>query len=136
MFRRFVICVSIIFCSLNLSGCFLLILPAVGLVAGAGIGVGTAKWMSDKLVEQVPYPYQKAIEGARAGVKSMGMETIKETNTDKLTQISCKYTDGRTVWINIVLVSDKVSRIEVRVGSWGGKEEARKVLDAIMNSLK
>jgi hypothetical protein len=136
MFQKLTRGIILIVCVLNFSGCFFLILPAVGLVAGAGIGIGTAKWMSDKLVEQVPYSYQHSIEGARAGVKSLNLEVIKETASDKLTQISCKYPDGRTVWINIVLVSDKLCRLEVRVGSWGGKEEASKILDAIMSNLK
>ena len=68
-------------------------------------------------------------------IRSFRAREIKETDTDKLTQISCKYKDGRTVWINVALVSAKVSRIEVRVGVWGGQKEAHAILDGILAHL-
>lgn len=136
MFKRIGLWLAVIVCSLNLSGCIFLLIPAaIGVVGGVGIGIGTAKWMSDKLVEQVPYPYEKTVHGARDGLKDMKLDVIKETDTDSLTQISCKYSDGRTVWINVVHVSTSVSRIEVRVGVWGGQAEARKVLDGILSHM-
>ena len=124
-------------CSFNLTGCVFLLIPAaIAVVGGVGIGIGTAKWLSDKLVEQVPYPYTKTVNGARDGINKMKLETIKETDTDALTQISCKYSDGRTVWVTVAHVSSSVSRIEVRVGVWGGQKEARIILDGILEHLK
>lgn len=137
MFKKVSIWIITVLCALNLSGCIFLLIPAaVAVVGGVGIGIGTAKWMSDKLVEQVPYTYAKSIQGARDGVNSLKLDIIKETGTDTLTQISCKYSDGRTVWVNVVHVSASVSRIEVRVGVWGGQPEARKVLEGILERLK
>jgi hypothetical protein len=136
MLRKMGLGVMIIFCSLNLSGCFLLIPAAICVVGGVGIGIGTAKWMSDKMVEQVPYPYAKTIQGARDEAGDLKLDIIKETDTDKMTQISCKYSDGRTVWISVLHVSESVSRIEVRVGVWGGQKEARAVLDGVLGRLK
>ena len=137
MFKKITIWLVMVFCSLNLSGCVFLLIPvAIGVVGGVGIGIGTAKWISDKLVEQVPYSYAKTVQGARDGVNDLKLVIIKEADTDSLTQISCKYPDGRTVWVNVVHVSASVTRIEVRVGVWGGQPEARKILDGIMGRLK
>jgi hypothetical protein len=136
MFKKFTLSVALIFCAVNLNGCVFLLVPvAVGVVGGVGIGIGTAKWLSDKLVEQVPHPYDKTVQGARDGLKDLKIDIIKEVGTDKLTQISCKYSDGRTVWVNVANVSASVSRIEVRVGVWGGQQEARKILDGILARL-
>jgi hypothetical protein len=136
MFKRFALSLALIFCAVNLNGCIFLLIPvAVGVAGGIGIGIGTAKWLSDKLVEQVPHPYDKTIQAARDGLKDLKIDVIKETGTDKLTQISCKYSDGRTVWINVAFVSDKISRIEVRVGVWGGQKEAHVILDGILARL-
>ena len=136
MFKKFTLFLAVLFFSFNLSGCVFLLIPiAVGVVGGVGIGIGTAKWMSDKLVEQVPHPFDKTVLAAQGGIKDLKLDIIKETDTDKLTQISCKYTDGRTVWVTIAFASAKVSRIEVRVGVWGGQAEARKVLDAVLTHL-
>ena len=114
---------------------FLLIPVAIGVIGGVGLGIGTAKWLSDKLVEQVPHPFAQTIKAAQDGIKGMKIDIIKETDTEKLTQISCKYPDGKTVWVNVVFVSVKVSRIEVRVGVWGGQPEARKILEGILSQL-
>jgi hypothetical protein len=136
MFRKFTLSLALVFCAVNLNGCVFLLIPAaIGVAGGIGIGIGTAKWMSDKLVEQVPHPYDKTIEGAEDGLKDLKIDIIKEDKTDKLTQISCKYPDGRTVWINVLPASDKVTRIEVRVGVWGGQKEARIILDGILAHL-
>jgi|GEM_PF-580885 len=136
MFKKFTLSLALVFCAVNLNGCVFLLIPvAVGVVGGVGIGIGTAKWLSDKLVEQVPHPYDKTVQGAHDGLKDLKIDIIKDTGTDKLTQISCKYPDGRTVWINVAFVSDKVSRIEVRVGVWGGQKEARVILDGILSKL-
>jgi hypothetical protein len=137
MFKKIGLGLAVLICSLNFSGCVFLLIPvAVGVVGGVGIGIGTAKWLSDKLVEQVPYPYIRSVQGARDGLKDLRLDIIKEVDTDTMTQISCKYSDGRTVWVNVVHVSKTVSRIEVRVGVWGGQPEARKVLDGILEQLK
>jgi len=136
MFKKITLWVVMVFCTLNLSGCVFLLIPvAIGVVGGVGIGIGTAKWLSDKLVEQVPDSYEKTVHGARDGVNNLKLEIIKETDLDKMTQISCKYADGRTVWVSVLHVSANVSRIEVRVGVWGGQPEARKILDAILARL-
>ena len=137
MFKKVSLLVVIVLSAFNLSGCVFLLIPAaIAVVGGVGIGIGTAKWLSDKLVEQVPYTYAKTVQGARDGVNDLKLVVIKETDTDTLTQISCKYSDGRTVWVSVLHVSDSVSRIEVRVGVWGGQPEARKVLDGILARLK
>jgi hypothetical protein len=136
MFKKFTLSLALIFCAVNLNGCVFLLIPiAIGVAGGVGIGIGTAKWMSDKLVEQVPHPFDKTVQGALDGLKGMKIDIIKETDTDTLTQISCKYSDGRTVWINVAKVSAKVTRIEVRVGVWGGQKEARIILDGILAKL-
>ena len=107
-----------------MSSCVFLLIPvAVGVVGGVGIGIGTAKWLSDKLVEKVPYSYDKTVQGVKEGLKNLQLEIVKETDSEKLTQINCKYSDGRVVWINVEYVSASVSRIEVRVGVWGGQKE-------------
>jgi hypothetical protein len=137
MFKKITLWGLMVLCTLNFSGCVFLLIPlGVAVVGGVGIGIGTAKWLSDKLVERVPYSFAKTKQAARDGVKDLNLEIIKEADTDTLTQINCKYSDGRTVWVNVMPASKTVSRIEVRVGVWGGQVEARKVLDGILSRLK
>jgi hypothetical protein len=133
MLKKMGLWIAIVVCSLNLSGCvFLLGAAAVGVVGG----VGTAKWLSDKLVEEVRFPYDRTVQGVRDGLKDLQLEISKVTATDETTQIISAYSDGRTVWVVVDHISSSVSRIQVRVGVWGGQPEARKILDGIMDHLK
>ena len=75
MFKKIGLWVVLVLCSLNLSGCVFLLIPAaIGIIGGVGIGIGTAKWMSDKLVEDVPYTYEKTIHGVKEGLKALNLE--------------------------------------------------------------
>lgn len=137
MLKRICLSVAMLCFVINSSGCIFLAIPlAVGVVAGAGIGIGTAKWMSDKLVEQVPYTFDRTIQGVKDGLLSMKLVIVKETVSDSLVQFNSTYSDGRTVWINVERVKDKVTKIEVRVGVWGGQKEANVILDGILSQLK
>ena len=79
MFKKFTLAVALVFCAVNLNGCVFLLIPvAIGVVGGVGIGIGTAKWMSDKLVEQVAHPYDQTVQGARDGLKDLKIDIVKE----------------------------------------------------------
>lgn len=137
MFKKIGLYLALVCCVANFSGCVFLLIPAaIGIAGGIGIGIGTAKWMSDKLVEEVPYDFAKTAQGVRDGLKSMQLIIVKESDTDTLVQFNSKYSDGRTVWINVEHIKDKVSKLEVRVGVWGGQKEARVILDGILSQLK
>jgi len=132
MVRKIGLFLILVMCSLNFSGCIFLLAGGAVVVGG----VGTAKWLSDKLVEEVNASYDRATQGARDGLNDLKLDITKVTTTDAVTEINCKYSDGRSVWVNIYHVSSNVSRLEVRVGVWGGQSEARQVLDGILEHLK
>ena len=50
-------------------------------------------------------------------------------------QIKGKYTDGKTIWVDIRPVTPSVTKIDVRVGAVSDKEAARIVLDEIKEHL-
>jgi hypothetical protein len=47
-----------------------------------------------------------------------------------------KYTDGKTIWIDVRRISDRSSKVEVRVGAVeGDKEAADKIIKRIQRYL-
>lgn len=116
---------------LLLSQCY----GCVALLAGAAGGAGTAVWLSNKLTQDVNAPAARVVNAAKASLKKMKLNVDKETTTEDVTQIISEYTDGKKVWVDVHQVTEKSSRLEIRVGVVGDEEPARKILDEILKRL-
>jgi len=102
---------------LNVYGCF-------WLVAGAAGGAGTSVWLGGKLTQEVNASFDRSIDAAKSALKSLKLDITKETKEEKVAQIMSKYTDGKTIWIDVHRVTETSSRIEVRVGAVSSDKEA------------
>lgn len=129
MFKRILYLMTVVSLSFSLCGC-------VALVAGAvGGGVGTAFWLSGKLVYETGVPFDEALRAAKDGLKDKAMLVRKETVNADAAQLLSTYYDGSRVWIDIHRISPSVSRIEVRVGARGNKAAERSLMDSIVGHL-
>ena len=129
MHRKILAVLFAILFMLNMSGC-------VFLLAGAAGGAGTALWLSGKLSQDVKAPFEKTIKATKSALKSLRLKIDKETVTDDTAQIMSKYTDGKTIWIDIHRISETSSNIQVRVGAVEhDKETADKILKKITRYL-
>jgi hypothetical protein len=128
MFKKFGMLLACAFLLLNVSGCF-------ALFAGAAGGAGTAVWLSGKLTQEVNLSVERSQKAAKSALTSLSLDIAKETVKEDIVQLISRYTDGRTIWVDIHRITDKVSRIEVRVGAAGDKEAARKIMERISKYL-
>lgn len=104
----------------------------VALLAGTAGGAGTAVWLSGKLSQEVKAPLDRSIVAAKSALKSLKLEVTKQTVKKNVAQVMSKYTDGKTIWIDIRRLTSSTSKIDVRVGAVNGdKEAADKILDRI-----
>jgi len=119
----------VIACLCSITGC-------VALLAGAAGGAGTALWLSGKLSQEVNAPFDRTIKATKSALTSLKMVINKETVEENIAQIMSKYSDGRTVWIDIRRMTQASSQVEVRVGVVSqDKEAAEKILKKIMRYL-
>lgn len=117
-----------VFLVCNIYGCVIL--------AGTAGGVGTAVWLSGKLTQEVNFPFERVVEAAKSGLKSLRLDITKVTVEDKVAQIMGKYSDGKTIWVDVHKITEASSRIEVRVGAVSAdKEAAAKILKQIERYL-
>ncbi len=117
-----------LFVVLSLYGCSLLVAGAVG-------GIGTAVWLSNKLVQEVNAPFERALAAAKGGILALKLKIDEETIKEDVAQIMSSYVDGQKIWIDIHKINAKTSRIEVRVGLTGDETAARKIMDTILKQL-
>jgi hypothetical protein len=115
---------------INIYGC-------VALIAGAAAGgAGTAVWLSGKLTQDVNAPFERTINAAKSALKSLKLELTKETLEQNVAQIIGKYSDGKTIWIDIRKLTEASSQIEVRVGAVNSDRiAAEKILKRIRQYL-
>ena len=127
MFKRMLFCILGFILMLHMYGCALLVAGAVG-------GVGTAVWLSDKLVQDVNAPFERSIKAAKAAFAKLNMSITKETSDDNVSQLISEYY-GKKVWVDVHKVSSSESRIEVRVGLTGDEQAAREILNKILLNI-
>jgi hypothetical protein len=127
MIRKAIFFISLASIVMFSSGCFLLL-------AGAAGGAGTAVWLQSKLSQTVNGPLEQAVRGVKAGLQDLKVIVSKETVETDVTQLKGDY-DGKPYWVDIRRVTDKTSKIEVRVGVPGDEVAARRVMDAILKRL-
>ena len=127
MFKKVLLFILLSACVANFSGC-------IFLAAGAA-GVGTAKWLSDKVTQVVSSPLDKVTKSTRAALKDMQIEIYKETQAPDVTQILAKDSNGKQVWVDLRPVDSKNTQIAVRVGYLGGEKDAGKILERIVNKV-
>lgn len=128
MARKFMVFILLLLLVPYIYGC-------VAILAGAAAGAGTSVWLSDKLTQEVNASYDKTINAAKSALRSLKLSVEKETKKDEIAQIISKYSDGKTVWIDIRKVTEKISKIDVRVGMMGDEEATRKIMDKILRYL-
>jgi hypothetical protein len=112
----------------NIYGC-------VALLAGAAGGAGTAKWLSDKLVEEVEATFDKTVQATKSAMDALKLEITKEVSKADVAQITGKYIDDRMIWIDVRPVSKSITKVDIRVGAKGNRQAAREILDAIKKYL-
>ena len=128
MLKKAAIIAVLVFLSANIYGC-------VPLLAGAAGGVGTATWLSGKLSQEFEAPFDRTLKAVESALKSLKLEITEKTVKKDVAQVMSKYTDGRTIWIDIRPISRRQSQVEVRVGALGYKEAAELIIARIKRYL-
>lgn len=129
MLKKITSLMAAIFFVTNICGCF-------AVIAGGAAGGGTAAWLSNKLTQEVNASYDRTISASEAALKSLNCEVKSEKKQGSVAQLKSDYTDGKEIWIDIHKVTEKSTKVEVRVGAVNpDKEAAQKILKAIQNNL-
>ncbi|MDD5165835.1 MAG: DUF3568 family protein [Candidatus Omnitrophica bacterium] len=125
MFKKMVLFISLGMLLVSISGC-------IALLAGGAAGGGTAIWLSNKLTQEFNAPYEQAINAAKEALRSFNLEITKESKEADVAQIKSKYTDGKEIWVDIRKITERSTKVEVRVGAVKpDKEAAAKILKRI-----
>ena len=127
----------------NISSVFLAGLLAVSalsaqgcvLLAGAAVGAGAAAYHMGKLEQNVDYKVETVHDAALKGLKKLDMYVVSDNAVASGSKIEAETADGKKVKITIEPLTDRASKISVRVGLVGDEDRSYMIFNAIKKQL-
>ncbi|MBI5098372.1 MAG: DUF3568 family protein [Nitrospirae bacterium] len=98
---------------------------------GAGLGVGTYKFIEGKLERQYPLEYKKAWDSANTALANLQISISGSLNEGVKGEIEAVRKDGVKVFISLKDMGQKVTSIGVRVGIFGDRSESERIHNEI-----
>lgn len=119
--------IIILICSLSfLYGCAL---AWVGI--GAGVGIGTYKFVEGRLEREYPLSYPRAWDATNSALQNLQISISNSTDNKTKGTIDAVRKDGKRVLVSLKDRGQGVTTISVRVGMLGDRSIAEKVHDEI-----
>jgi hypothetical protein len=119
---------SLVLLAVSVSGC-------VALAVGAAAGVGGYAWVNGELVKEYQVSAEKLQRAATRGLKSQNV-VISDQQGDRLSaKISGKFADGKKIAIAIEAMTEKSSKMKIRVGMFGDQTRSELIANAIEKNL-
>ncbi|MBI5741145.1 MAG: DUF3568 family protein [Nitrospirae bacterium] len=105
-------------------------LALIGL--GAGVGIGTYKFIEGELARQYPVEYNKAWDVTNTALSNLQISVAGSLNEGVKGDIEGIRKDGVKVYVSLKDMGQKVTHIGVRVGTFGNRVEAERIHDEIV----
>jgi len=104
---------------------------AVLLGVGAGIGIGTYKYIEGNLERDYPLAYSRAWDDSNAALTNLKISITSSNNDGVKGAIEAVRQDGSRVTVKLMDKGQNVTLIKVRAGILGDRELAEKIHDEI-----
>jgi hypothetical protein len=119
--------IVILFCTLSfLYGC---VLAWIGV--GAGVGIGTYKYIEGRLEREYPLSFSRAWDATNSALANLQISISDSTRGETKGTIDSVRKDGKKVIVAIKDRGQSVTTISVRVGLMGDRSLAEQVHDEI-----
>ena len=118
---------ALLVCVLANSGCFLIL--------GAAAGAGGLAYIKGILEKNFDYPIKKMDKASVEGLKDLGFfVTQDELNLHSAT-IKAEDDEGKSITVEIEALTEKSSKLKIRVGVFGDESKSQMILNAIQARL-
>lgn len=99
--------------------------------AGAGLGIGTYKYIEGSLTRDYPLDYNKAWESTNTALSNLSITVSNSVNEGVKGNIEAVRKDGTSVLINLRDRGQGVTSISIRVGAFGSRADAQRIHEEI-----
>jgi hypothetical protein len=115
-------------CAMALPGC-------LAAAAGAAAGVGAYAYAHGELWATVYGSLDDAYQASTIALEELGLRVVQEAHDTFGAHIVATETQGGDVSVDLVPEAERVTRIGVRVGTFGDQRKSRTVLRKIQDNL-
>jgi hypothetical protein len=112
------------------SGCTALVIGGAGAAGVAGYA-----YMKGECDRTYPYPIAQTFPAVRDAVASMGLPVVKEAVDELSGRLESRTADGQKVTIELEPIGPAVTKVEIRIGTFGDENAARQILARIDERL-
>ena len=133
MKRALVVCIALPLLTVlpvALTGCIV----AVAAV-GAGIGIGAYSYSEGELTDEVPASPQKVVTAANAAFHDLQMTVISSESSVADGKVVAVTATEKKVKVEIKARSTAISKVSIRVGTWGDEALSVRIMDSIKAHL-
>ncbi|GBE05138.1 MAG TPA: DUF3568 family protein [Nitrospirae bacterium] len=104
----------------------------VALVVGAGVGVGTYKYIDGNLEREYPLSFNSAWDATNTSLANLSISISNSVNEGVKGKIEAVRMDGSKITIKLKDKGQGVTTISVRVGFFGSRDEAERIHEEIL----
>jgi len=98
---------------------------------GAGVGIGTYKFIEGRLEREYPLSYSRAWDATNSALQNLQISISNSTKGNTKGTIDAVRKDGKKVLVSLTDRGQGVTTISVRIGLLGDRSSAEKVHDEI-----
>ncbi len=121
--KKAAVLISVLF---FLSGC-----AAVLLGVGAGVGIGTYKYVEGRVVREYPLSYGRAWDATNSALANLQISVSNSIDEGVSGKIDAVRRDGKKISVRLKDRGQGVTTISVRVGMLGDRDEAKRLHEEI-----
>jgi hypothetical protein len=112
------------------SGCFVIALGAAG-----AVGAGTVAWVEGKLTVGLSGGYDAVVNATDHAIGQLGFAKITSSRDALSAHFYARTSQDTKVHIDVTKVADNLSKVEVRVGTFGDKDASLAIVAKIKANL-
>lgn len=110
------------------SGCF-------GLLVGAAAGAGTFAFVSGDLEYNFDASVEQAHSASIRALRKLALPVSQDIHDKHNAKIKSTYADGKDITIAVTALTEKSSKIQIRVGVFGDQTRSENILNTIKKYL-
>lgn len=105
------------------------------IVAAGAAGAGTVAYVKGELEASLDASYRGVVNASGRAIDALELHKISENGDATRTVIVARTADDRRVHITVNKVADSLTKVSIRVGTFGDETLSRTILDRIKQAL-
>jgi len=128
LFQKYSLNILCVFLLATTTGC-------IPLLIGAAAGIGGMTYVKGTLVHNVDHTVKKVNKASMLALKELNLFILSDELNNRSSVIKAEYEDGKSISVFADAITERSSKITIRVGTFGDQVKSQAILNAILKKL-